>query len=79
MVWCDMRATGVDVLVSAPQKGWTGPACCGLVMMNDRAVAQMQAKRPDMLYAKVPGRAHVSFLDEPEALAVINQWLDACK
>ena len=36
-VWADMEAAGVDVLISAPQKGWTGPACCGLVMMSERA------------------------------------------
>lgn len=39
-VWVqDMEATGVDVLISAPQKGWTGPACCGLVMLSERARA----------------------------------------
>jgi aspartate aminotransferase-like enzyme len=34
-IWVDMAATGVDVLISAPQKGWSGPACCGLVMLSD--------------------------------------------
>ena len=37
-VWLDMGATGADVCLSAPQKGWSGPACCAFVMMNDRAV-----------------------------------------
>ena len=41
-VWCDMKATNVDIIISAPQKGWTGPACCGLVMMNTRAINQMK-------------------------------------
>ena len=36
-VWVDMDAVGVDVLVSAPQKGWSGPACCALVMLGERA------------------------------------------
>ncbi len=36
-VWVDMPATGVDVLISAPQKGWTGSPCCGLVMLSERA------------------------------------------
>lgn len=36
-VWVDMAATGVDVLVSAPQKGWSGPPCCGIVALSDRA------------------------------------------
>ena len=36
-IWVDMKATGVDILISAPQKGWTAPACAGLVLMNQRA------------------------------------------
>jgi aspartate aminotransferase-like enzyme len=36
-VWVDMQAVGVDVLVSAPQKGWSGSPCCGLVMMSESA------------------------------------------
>lgn len=36
-VWVDMKATGVDILISAPQKGWSGPACCGLVMLGETA------------------------------------------
>lgn len=39
--WVDMKATGVDVLISAPQKGWSATPCAGLVMMSDRAVARM--------------------------------------
>jgi len=36
-IWVDMQSTGVDVLISAPQKGWSGPPCAGLVMLSDRA------------------------------------------
>jgi aspartate aminotransferase-like enzyme len=36
-VWVDMRETLVDVLVSAPQKGWSGPPCCALVALGERA------------------------------------------
>jgi aspartate aminotransferase-like enzyme len=36
-VWVDMQATGVDVLISAPQKGWSGSPCCALVMLSKRA------------------------------------------
>ena len=39
--WVDMRALGVDVLISAPQKGWSASPCAGLVMLSDRAVARM--------------------------------------
>ncbi len=41
-VWVDMKEVGVDVLISAPQKGWSGSPCCGLVMMNNAAVERMQ-------------------------------------
>jgi aspartate aminotransferase-like enzyme len=40
-VWVDMRAIGVDVLISAPQKGWSGPSCAGLVMLGERALARL--------------------------------------
>ncbi len=36
-IWVDMVETGVDVLISAPQKGWSGPPCAGLVMMSENA------------------------------------------
>jgi len=36
-LWVDMAATGVDILISAPQKGWSGPPCAGLVMLGERA------------------------------------------
>lgn len=39
--WVDMKATGVDVLISAPQKGWSSTPSAGLVMMSDRAVERM--------------------------------------
>ena len=37
-VWVDMAALGFDVLISAPQKGWSAQPCAGLVMMNDAAL-----------------------------------------
>ena len=33
-LWVDMKKTGVDVIVSAPQKGWSGTPCCALVMLS---------------------------------------------
>ena len=36
-VWVDMVATGVDVLISAPQKGWSSSPCCALVMLSPLA------------------------------------------
>jgi aspartate aminotransferase-like enzyme len=38
-IWVDMAATGVDVLISAPQKGWSGSPCCAFVMLSERARA----------------------------------------
>ena len=38
-IWIDMVATGVDVLVSAPQKGWSSSPCCAMVMLSERARA----------------------------------------
>jgi len=42
-MWVDMQATGVDVLVSAPQKGWSGSPCCAFVMLSERARAAIDA------------------------------------
>ena len=36
-MWVDMQATGVDVLVSAPQKGWSSSPCCAMVMLSEHA------------------------------------------
>ena len=40
-IWIDMEASGVDVLVTAPQKGWSGSPCCGLVMLGARALGAL--------------------------------------
>jgi aspartate aminotransferase-like enzyme len=42
-LWVDMPAIGVDVLVSAPQKGWSGLPCCALVMLSERARERIDA------------------------------------
>ncbi len=36
-IWVNMEASGVDVLISAPQKGWSGSPCAGLVMLSPLA------------------------------------------
>jgi len=41
-VWVDMQATGVDVLISAPQKGWSAQPCAGLVMLSETAAVRCQ-------------------------------------
>ncbi|MEY2685112.1 MAG: hypothetical protein RJA09_2256 [Pseudomonadota bacterium] len=42
-LWVDMQATGVDVLISAPQKGWSGSPACAMVMLSARARAAIDA------------------------------------
>jgi aspartate aminotransferase-like enzyme len=46
-IWVDMQQTGVDVLISAPQKGWSAQPCAGLVMMSDRAHARLAESASD--------------------------------
>jgi aspartate aminotransferase-like enzyme len=40
-IWVDMAATGVDVLISAPQKGWSASPAAGVVMFSARAEARL--------------------------------------
>jgi aspartate aminotransferase-like enzyme len=42
-IWVDMKATGVDLLISAPQKGWSSSPCCAMVMFSERARAAIDA------------------------------------
>ena len=42
-IWVDMQACGVDVLVSAPQKGWSSSPCCAMVMLSERARTQIDS------------------------------------
>ena len=46
-VWVDMKALGVDVLISAPQKGWSASPSAGLVMMSARAEARLAETTSD--------------------------------
>jgi aspartate aminotransferase-like enzyme len=42
-MWVDMKATGVDILISAPQKGWSSSPCCAMVMLSERARTAIDA------------------------------------
>ncbi|WP_352309645.1 aminotransferase class V-fold PLP-dependent enzyme [Psychrobacter sp. W2-37-MNA-CIBAN-0211] len=46
-VWLDMKALGIDVLISAPQKGWSSTPCAGLVMLSDAAVKKVDDTESD--------------------------------
>lgn len=41
-IWVDTAAVGVDVLISAPQKGWSGSPGCAFIMLSERARAQIE-------------------------------------
>lgn len=72
-----------------PFDGWPlFDACAGLPLALIRGensdllsavtAAEMQRRRPDMIFGQVPDRAHIPFLDEPESLAVLRTFLAAC-
>jgi pimeloyl-ACP methyl ester carboxylesterase len=44
-------------------------------LLSAETLAEMQKRRPDMITAVVPGRGHVPFLDEPEAIAALHAWI----
>ena len=46
-VWIDMEDTGVDILISAPQKGWSSQPCAGLVMMSTNAREKINTTESD--------------------------------
>lgn len=60
-------------------------ACAGLPMclirganselLSRTAADRMRAARPDMVFAEVPGRGHIPYLDEPESVAALHAWL----
>jgi hypothetical protein len=60
-------------------------ACAGLPLglvrgansdlLSPQTVAQMQSRRPDLLFTTVPDRAHIPFLDEVESIALIHSFL----
>lgn len=61
-------------------------ACAGLPLalirgansdlLSAATAAEMRHRRPDMIFAEVPGRAHIPFLDETESLAAIHAWME---
>ena len=46
-------------------------------LLSRTTVAEMQSRRPDMIFADVPGRGHIPFLDEPESLTALHAFLQA--
>ena len=44
-MWVDMKDCGVDILISAPQKGWSASPCCGVVMLSEKARQKIDSTR----------------------------------
>ncbi|MFG1211700.1 alpha/beta hydrolase [Xanthobacter flavus] len=85
----DLRLSFQKALAAPATDAWPlFDACAGVPLalirgansdvLSAGAAAEMATRRPDMIYADVPDRGHTPFLDEPEALAAIHQWLDRC-
>lgn len=64
-----------DALAGLPQALIRG-ANSDLLTLD--TVKEMQRRHPDMLFTNVPDRAHVPFLDEPDALTTLHKWLESC-
>ncbi|MCU0900553.1 MAG: alpha/beta hydrolase [Cypionkella sp.] len=47
-------------------------------LLSEATAQEMRRRRPDMIFAEVPGRAHIPFLDEPEAVQAIRAFLAGC-
>ncbi len=55
------------------------PLCCirgmNSNLLSEATLTEMEKRRPDMIVARVPGRGHVPFLDEPEAVDALHRWI----
>ncbi len=83
----ELRASFLKAFEGAPADLWPlFDACADLPLalirgansdlLSKETAAEMCRRRPDMVFADVPDRAHVPFLDEPEALAALEAWLE---
>ncbi len=49
-----------------------------LHLLSAESALVMQRRRPDMIFAEVPGRGHIPFLDEHVSVQLIHEWLGMC-
>lgn len=81
-----LRLSFQDAMAGPPPDGWPlFEACADLPLAVVRGansdvlarstVEEMRRRRPDLLFAEVPDRGHIPFLDEPAALGCISAWL----
>lgn len=56
------------------------PTClirgAGSDLLSAKTAQNMQARRPDMVFAEIPDRGHIPFLDEPKAIAALHTWME---
>jgi aspartate aminotransferase-like enzyme len=58
-IWVDMKACGIDVLISAPQKGWSASPCCALIMMSTAARERVEATTSTSFAADLKKWLHI--------------------
>lgn len=90
-IWLDMRGLGIDILLSAPQKGWSGTPCAGLVMLSERAVQAVQDSESDsfaldlkkwldiMRAYEQGGHAYHATMPTDALLRLRDTMLEACR
>ena len=81
-IWADMKALGVDVLISAPQKGWSAQPSAGLVMMNAAALELCKSRQTtsfalDLAKWNTIMEAYLNG-DEPSVDVELPDWLSCC-
>lgn len=90
LVLIDMEELGVDVLISAPQKGWSSTPCAGLVMLSERATKAVEASESSsfsanlkqwlMIMRKYENGGHAYHATMPtDALRQFNETLKEAK
>jgi len=82
-----LRDSFLAAFSAPPADAWPlFDACAGLPLalirgansnlLSCETAAEMRRRRPEMIFAELPGRGHVPFLDEPESLSAIRAWLE---
>jgi len=58
-VWVDMEQLGIDALITAPQKGWSGPCCVGIVCLSERGYQRVQDTKSNSMVTNLKMWCHV--------------------
>lgn len=58
-IWLNMKELGIDALISAPQKGWSGPCCVGIVALSERGYARVQETDSNSMVTNLKMWCHV--------------------